>query len=272
MAHQETALRTAAELGAWSVATVGAVVLLLALVAELHRRAGRTSALTGLVDRLLPTPSRRVVAALVTVVSAVTALSLPAAARADDHHTRSWLEDDGTTTTTTSTGVPRRAPSTTTVPSRARAHHRREPVTSSSTTIATSPSSTTSTSSSASTSTTTTSTTIPVASPTSGPVGPVRPGAVLRAAPPSTPSPAPAAPPAVPVPATTDAALTTYTVVNGDCLWSIAALRLGRAATGRAIDRGWRAIYAANHDAIGSDPNLIHPGLVLTLPPLDPTP
>ena len=64
----------------------------------------------------------------------------------------------------------------------------------------------------------------------------------------------------------------TYTVAPGDCLWSIAARVLGRNATARAIDRGWRAIYAANRAAIGADPNLIHPGLVLTLPPLDPTP
>ena len=65
---------------------------------------------------------------------------------------------------------------------------------------------------------------------------------------------------------------TDYVVVPGDCLWSIAARRLGRARDARAVDRGWRAIYAANRDAIGPDPNLIHPGLVLTLPPLDPTP
>jgi nucleoid-associated protein YgaU len=64
----------------------------------------------------------------------------------------------------------------------------------------------------------------------------------------------------------------TYTVVPGDCLWAIASHRLGGGATGRDIDRAWRAIYEFNRDAIGSDPNLIHPGLVLALPPLDPTP
>jgi len=68
------------------------------------------------------------------------------------------------------------------------------------------------------------------------------------------------------------AAAPTYTVATGDCLWSIAARVLGRHATARAVDRGWRAIYDANRDAIGADPNLIHPGLVLTLPPLEPTP
>jgi nucleoid-associated protein YgaU len=61
-------------------------------------------------------------------------------------------------------------------------------------------------------------------------------------------------------------------VVAGDCLWTIAARVLGANATTRAIDRGWRSIYAANRDAIGADPDLIHPGLVLALPPLDSTP
>ncbi len=36
--------------------------------------------------------------------------------------------------------------------------------------------------------------------------------------------------------------------------------------------RGWRAIYAANRAAIGDDPNLIHLGLTLALPPLDAQP
>jgi nucleoid-associated protein YgaU len=47
---------------------------------------------------------------------------------------------------------------------------------------------------------------------------------------------------------------------------------LGRDASARAVDRGWRAIYATNRATIGPDPNLIQPGLVLSLPPLDPTP
>ena len=64
----------------------------------------------------------------------------------------------------------------------------------------------------------------------------------------------------------------THTVVTGECLWSIAAGVLGRDASARAVDRGWRAIYATNRAAIGPDPTLIHPGLVLSLPPLDPNP
>lgn len=50
----------------------------------------------------------------------------------------------------------------------------------------------------------------------------------------------------------------TYTVVKGDCLIRIAKKQLGDA--GR-----WREIYDLNRDQI-SNPNLIYPGQVLTLP------
>jgi resuscitation-promoting factor RpfA len=63
-----------------------------------------------------------------------------------------------------------------------------------------------------------------------------------------------------------------YVVQPGDCLWSIAAQALGRQATNAAIDLAWRRIYAVNRAAVGDDPGLIHPGLALTLPSLDPTP
>jgi nucleoid-associated protein YgaU len=63
-----------------------------------------------------------------------------------------------------------------------------------------------------------------------------------------------------------------YVVQRDDCLWSIAARRLGSGADGRAIDTAWRQIYAANRAAIGGDPNLIHIGLTLALPPLTPAP
>ncbi len=61
-------------------------------------------------------------------------------------------------------------------------------------------------------------------------------------------------------------------VVDGDCLWSIAAGQLGLDSTDRAIDEAWRAIYALNRAAIGNDPNLIFPGLTLELPPIDQSP
>jgi nucleoid-associated protein YgaU len=81
--------------------------------------------------------------------------------------------------------------------------------------------------------------------------------------------PAPAA--TTPVPAPSPAG-PTYVVRRGDCLWAIAAGRLGPRADAHAIDAGWRAIYAANRTAIGDDPNLIHIGLALALPPLDAQP
>ena len=61
----------------------------------------------------------------------------------------------------------------------------------------------------------------------------------------------------------------TYTVVAGDCLWRIARQTLeaaGSTPTGFMVDDLWRAIYELNHDLIGGDPNLIHPGQVLELP------
>jgi LysM repeat protein len=255
MAHTELVLRSAAELAAWSVAGAGVALLLLAMAAELLRRAHIGAALVALSDRLLPTPSRRVAVALLTLLSAATALALPPGAGADDR-VRSWLVDDAdrattmTTTTTTTTGSRLTATPPTTP---------------------------------ATTSTTTTSPTSPRAPEATGaiapsaPVAPPRPTAVLRAVPPASiatpvaPSPV-SATPVAPSPVSATPVGPGYPVVPGDCLWSIATRILGRDASSRAIDRGWRAIYAANRGAIGSDPNLIHPGLVLTLPPLDPTP
>ena len=51
----------------------------------------------------------------------------------------------------------------------------------------------------------------------------------------------------------------TYTVVAGDSLSKIAKRELGDA-------NKWKAIYEANRDKI-TNPDLIHPGQVLTLPP-----
>jgi len=52
----------------------------------------------------------------------------------------------------------------------------------------------------------------------------------------------------------------------GDTLWSIAAQALGRNATAAAIAAAWPSWYAANRQAIGPDPDLIHPGTVLHPP------
>lgn len=56
-------------------------------------------------------------------------------------------------------------------------------------------------------------------------------------------------------------ASSTYTVVSGDSLSQIAKRHYGDAAK-------WKAIFEANRDLI-SNPDLIHPGQVLTLPQLD---
>jgi hypothetical protein len=62
-----------------------------------------------------------------------------------------------------------------------------------------------------------------------------------------------------------------YTVRLHDTLWGIVAARLpagsGSAAT---IDRYWRQVYAANRAAVGADPDLIHPGTRLAVPPYRP--
>jgi LysM repeat protein len=93
------------------------------------------------------------------------------------------------------------------------------------------------------------------------------------AAPPTTPSTAAAPPPDPPVgPPPAAPAAPTYVVQPGDCLWSIAARRLGPDPDPTAIDAGWRAIYLVNRATVGDDPGLIHPGLVLRLPPVAPPP
>jgi LysM repeat protein len=65
-------------------------------------------------------------------------------------------------------------------------------------------------------------------------------------------TPAPPATPAAGKPAAT------WTVRQGDSL-SVIATALG-------VPGGWQTLYAANRQAIGPNPNVIHPGTVLTLP------
>jgi nucleoid-associated protein YgaU len=52
----------------------------------------------------------------------------------------------------------------------------------------------------------------------------------------------------------------------GDSLWSIAARRLGPAATTTEISAEWHRWFAANQHVIGDDANLITPGQVLRAP------
>jgi hypothetical protein len=63
--------------------------------------------------------------------------------------------------------------------------------------------------------------------------------------------------------------LETVLVRPGDCLWSLARHDLPRGATPAEIDARWQAIYAANRDAIGPDPDLVRPGQRLRLPRKD---
>lgn len=56
-------------------------------------------------------------------------------------------------------------------------------------------------------------------------------------------------------------------VRHGDTLWGIAAAQLPAGSTAGDVDRAWRALYAGNRSLIGSDPDLITPGIRLRLPP-----
>ncbi len=55
-------------------------------------------------------------------------------------------------------------------------------------------------------------------------------------------------------------------VHRGDSLWSIAARHLGREPSDAEIADAWPRWYAANRTVIGSDPDLLLPGQVLTTP------
>jgi hypothetical protein len=53
----------------------------------------------------------------------------------------------------------------------------------------------------------------------------------------------------------------------GDCLWLIAARRLGPGASAADVAREWPRWYALNQDVIGGDPAVIRPGVALVPPP-----
>lgn len=60
-----------------------------------------------------------------------------------------------------------------------------------------------------------------------------------------------------------------YRVRPGDSLWEIAKQSLtanGETVSNRQVDRAWRVIWQANYDVIGSDPSLIRPDQLLTIP------
>lgn len=57
-----------------------------------------------------------------------------------------------------------------------------------------------------------------------------------------------------------------HVVRPGDTLWAIAAATLDPGAPSAAIDARWREIHRLNRAALGDDPDLIRPGIPLTLP------
>jgi hypothetical protein len=64
-----------------------------------------------------------------------------------------------------------------------------------------------------------------------------------------------------------------HTIRPGDTLWGIAAAHLPAGSRSPAqVDGYWRQIYAANRAAIGSDPDMIHPGTRLKVPAFRPVP
>lgn len=57
----------------------------------------------------------------------------------------------------------------------------------------------------------------------------------------------------------------TVRVDTGDTLWDLARARLPASASDAEVTRAWRDIWRDNHELIGPDPDLIHPGTVLQL-------
>jgi hypothetical protein len=252
----ETTVRATVGAAAAAVGVIAFGTLLLSVAVEALR--GRTHGvrLVTLADRVLPGASRRTAVGLITAIALVLPGATPAGASPGERGSpaaepapdptrspsplREWLtrpvepDDDRpvapSTSTTTSTTTPATASTTTTTRAR--------------TVPSTVP-------------TTTTSTTTP------------RPSTITTTPRPPIAEPRETDPPTLPPPVVTvnpSPPQTTVVVRPGDCLWTIAAGRLGPGATNADIDRAWRAIWDANRDRIGADPNLIHPGLMLTVP------
>jgi len=87
--------------------------------------------------------------------------------------------------------------------------------------------------------------------PQLGSPGTATPVAIARPAPAVAPAPAPPG---------------DIVVQRGDSLWRLAADRLPPDADDLTIAHTWQRLYAANHDLIGADPDLILPGQRLARP------
>jgi LysM repeat protein len=90
-----------------------------------------------------------------------------------------------------------------------------------------------------------------------GPTGPSGPTGPAGKLPPGVESVQPGGP-IKPQPASQHSQTQYYTVKSGDTLSKIASQF--------HISGGWQALYSANRSAVGSNPNLIHPGLRLKIP------
>ena len=102
-------------------------------------------------------------------------------------------------------------------------------------------------------------------------LGLVAPAATADHAPPGPPGPiaTSAVPAAIEIPASDDRPAETWLVEVGDHLWSIAAetvLERDGTTDEAAVARYWRRLIDENRTVIGADADIIHPGLVLTLP------
>jgi nucleoid-associated protein YgaU len=231
-AHQASGTNELVALLSWGTAAAAIALVVLLAIALVAELLRRRRRATRLVATLDRAVPIAVRTAVVSILTIATALIGAQPAGSTDS-VRGWL--DGSTTTSTTVAP---VPPSTTAP---------RPMASTTTTTLAGPS---------------------VLAPPLVLDPPVTPQDLEPPAPPRAPAPTPSAAPA-PAPV---GANTTYVVVPGDCLWSIAAHRLGPGADARSVDAGWRAIYAANRVDIGDDPNLIHPGLTLTLPPLQTQP
>ena len=285
MVRDEITLRAAVELGAWAIAWASSAVLLLALAAELIRRRNAHSVVVVMADRLLPTAGHRAAVALLAVMSGVVGILGTQTASADES-VRHWLEAPAAHAATPPTpndgpDAAATSPSPSTTPSRADA-------------TASSPAHGAPPGPPVVPAPPATAWEVPapraatVVRPAESLQSRNQPRASPRAAKPEpesvtierrVPAPTPirrpaltSATPTVVPPVAAPPPSVTYVVVPGDCLWSIAARALGSGATNAGIDRGWRTVYDANRAAIGDDPNLIRPGLMLSLPSLTLTP
>ncbi|HEY7439845.1 MAG TPA: hypothetical protein VIC35_10670 [Acidimicrobiia bacterium] len=230
----DASLRGALQCVAIASGCTAALVIGLALVGELLRRRRRGAVVVSALDRWLPSPATAAAAAMLSALSFGVGAYPAHAAPTPTARVRAWLQEPSAPTTVPTTEA---VPTSTTTPSvatpRALDQRQSAPRPSGGSVVH-----------------------IPSGSIT-------RPGGSRAQPPPARPA-TPLDRAAVPARDTTE-----HIVQRGECLWSIAARQLGPRATNRMIDAAWRRIYAANSTAVGPDPNLIRPGLVLALPPLD---